>query len=105
MEAVVVWTEFAESKLTIVFNYYKEKASLKIATQITKEIVKASMKLEKQPFIGALEPLLEARAKEYRYLVQGNYKIIHFFEKEKNEVVIAHLFDSRQNPSKIEETK
>lgn len=57
MEAVVVWTEFAESKLTIVFNYYKEKASLKIATQITKEIVKASMKLEKQPFIGALEPL------------------------------------------------
>ena len=105
MEAVVVWTEFAESKLTIVFNYYKEKASLKIATQITKEIVKASMKLEKQPFIGTLEPLLEARAKEYRYLVQGNYKIIYFVEKEKNEVVIAHLFDSRQNPSKIEETK
>ena len=105
MELIVVWTEFAESRLSNVFNYYKEKASLKIATQITKEIVKASMELEKLPFIGALEPLLQARVKEYRYLVQGNYKIIYFVEKEKNEIVIANLFDSRQNPSKIEETK
>ena len=63
------------------------------------------MELEKQPFIGALEPLLQARVKEYRYLVQENYKIIYFVEEEKNEVVVANLFDSRQNPSKIEETK
>lgn len=105
MELEVVWTDFAETKLIEVFNYYKANVSLKVATQITKEIVQASLELEKQPFIGAKEPLLASRIREYRYLIRGNYKLIYFIESNKNEVVIANLFDSRQNPQKIEETK
>ena len=105
MELEVVWTDFAESKLMDIFNYYKESASLKETSQITKEIVQASLQLEKQPFIGAKEPLLEARVKEYRYLIQGNYKLIYFIQSDRNEVVIANLFDSRQNPQRMEETK
>ena len=106
MEAVVVWTEFAESKLTIVFNYYKEKASLKNSNANHKRNRNSFHEIGETTIYWRFRTItLEARAKEYRYLVQGNYKIIYFVEKEKNEVVIAHLFDSRQNPSKIEETK
>ena len=104
MELEVVWTDFAESKLVDVFNYYKHSVSLKVASQITQEIVRASLKLEKQPFIGAKEPLLETRVKEYRYLIHGNYKMIYFIQSDKNEVVIANIFDTRQNPQRINET-
>jgi toxin ParE1/3/4 len=43
--------------------------------------------------------MLSERKFEYRYLVQGNYKIIYRIEG--NYIRIAVVFDTRQNPEKL----
>ena len=51
------------------------------------------------PFLGQKEDLLEFRIEGFRYLVEGNYKIINWID---NDVVrIYSLFDTRQNPEKL----
>jgi plasmid stabilization system protein ParE len=93
----IFWTEFATNQLEQVFDYYKYKAGIKVAKKIVLQIVDRTILLETNPLIGTKEPLLENRKNEYRYLVEGNYKIIYFIE-EKN-IKISSIFDCRQNPS------
>lgn len=45
------------------------------------------------------------RPQEFRYLIATNYKIIYYINDEKQRIVIANVFDTRQNPDKIQETK
>jgi toxin ParE1/3/4 len=48
---------------------------------------------------GAKEELLAEYPEEFRYLVEGNYKIIYW--KEHEVITISSVFDCRQNPDKI----
>ncbi len=105
MELEVIWTRFAENKLSDIFEYYKVKASLKVAKNITTKIVDKTINLKKQPKIGTVEELLNNRPQEFRYLVSTNYKIIYYINYETHKVVIANVFDTRQNPEEILETK
>jgi plasmid stabilization system protein ParE len=95
----ILWTEFAINQLEQVFDYYKYKASIKVAKKIAQQIVDITIHLETNPLIGPKEPLLENRKNEYRYLVEGNYKIIYFIEE--NYIKIISIFDCRQNPIKM----
>ena len=99
MEITVVWTAFAIEKLSEIYEYYLDNASVLVAERIVDEIVEKTLYLEKHSTIGQLESLLSNRKKEYRYLVEGNYKII--YSKESNFISIATVFDTRQNPQKI----
>ncbi len=101
MELKIYWTNFAKSELRKIFNYYKEEADLEIAKKLVNNIVKSTLKLSNQPYIGVKEPLLEDRKQEFRYLVHKNYKIIYWYNKEKSRIDIADVFDTRQNPIKI----
>jgi plasmid stabilization system protein ParE len=96
MELKVFWTETALNQLRDIFDYYKVKDSHKVARNIVRKIVNRTIQLERNPRSGQKEPLLETRKFEYRYLVEGNYKIIYWIED--NYVKIATVFDSRQNP-------
>ena len=100
MELKVSWTETAIEQLENIFDYYKYNATLKVAQNIVNKIVDRSIQLETQPFCGQLEDLLKKRKKEYRYIVEDNYKIIYWIEDKY--VKIAAVFDTRQNPEKIE---
>ncbi|MEI7597171.1 MAG: type II toxin-antitoxin system RelE/ParE family toxin [Bacteroidota bacterium] len=100
MEIKVLWTDFAIIQLEQVFDYYKYKASHKVAKTIVTKIVDRTIVLENNPMIGAKEPLLENRSKEYRYLVEGNYKIIYSFDS--NLIKICAVFDCRLNPIKMD---
>ena len=95
----IFWTEFAINQLEQIFDYYKYKASIKVAKKIAQQIVDRTIHLETNPYIGPKEPLLENRKKEYRYLVEGNYKIMYFIEE--NYIKISSIFDCRQNPIKM----
>lgn len=95
----IFWTEFAINQLEQIFDYYKYKASIKVAKKIAHQIVNSTIYLETNPLIGPREPLLENRKNEYRYLVEGNYKIIYFIEE--NYIKISSIFDCRQNPTKM----
>ena len=78
MALKIHWTDFAKKELQNIFEYYKEKASLRIATNLTEKIVKQTLKLSNQPKIGAKETSLKEREQEFRYLVYKNYKIIYW---------------------------
>lgn len=99
MELKVFWTETALNQLRDIFDYYKVKADHQVARNIVRKIVNRTIQLERNPRSGQKEPLLETRKFEYRYLVEGNYKIIYWIED--NYVKIATVFDSRQNPEKL----
>ena len=99
MELRVFWTDTARFQLEDIFNYYKDKASISIAKKLVKQIIDRTIQLEKKPNSGPKEPLLSERKFEYRYLVEGNYKIIYW--KQDNYIKIATVFDCRQNPEKM----
>lgn len=60
----------------------------------------AIFNLEKNPKIDQIEELLKSRPQEFRYLVHTNYKIIYWINEDKQRIVIANIFDTRQNPKK-----
>jgi len=101
----IFWSQFAEDKLQDIFQYYKFKAGVKIAKKIINQIVDKTLILEQNYKIGQLEEFLTDRRQEFRYLVSGNYKIIYYINFETNKLIIANVFDTRQNPIKMYETK
>jgi len=105
MELKIYWTDFSKKELQNIFEYYKENASIKVARSVTIGIAKETLKLKKQPEIGQIEELLIDRPNEFRYLVYKNYKIIYWVNKRENRIEINDVFDSRQNPIKIERTE
>lgn len=66
MALKIQWTDFAKKELQNIFEYYKEEASLRVATNLTEEIVKQTLKLSDQPEIGAKELSLNEREQEFR---------------------------------------
>lgn len=105
MELEIYWTDFSKKELKNIFNYYKEKASLNVAKTLVIGITTEVKKLKKQPTIGQEEELLKNDPREFRYLVYKNYKIIYWVSNEKNTAEIFDVFDTRQNPIKINRIK
>lgn len=69
MELTVVWTKYAQNKLQEIYEYYKFKASINIASKLVNSIVDKTIDLELNPKIGQIEEALNNRKKEFRYLV------------------------------------
>jgi len=101
----IIWSDQAEIELDKIFEYYNEFASLRVAQNLLKDIIKEPNKLLSNPEISQREDLLLDRENEYRYLVCGNYKLIYSIDKEAKLIKIADVFDTRQNPTKIKRTK
>ncbi|MGQ1947823.1 type II toxin-antitoxin system RelE/ParE family toxin [Geofilum sp. OHC36d9] len=101
MDLRIFWTDTAKYQLEDIFDYYKSKVSIKTAKKIVGKIVDKTLTLKKNPTIGQKEELLTERKNEYRYLVEGNYKIIYWIED--NYAKISAVFDCRQNPVKMKE--
>ncbi len=94
----IIWTLPAKYRLREIFLYYKYKASLRIARKIKSTIFNSTFALSSNSKMGSREELLKHKKEEYRYLVEGNYKIIYKIDKN---IFILDVFDCRQNPEKI----
>ncbi|WP_179377413.1 type II toxin-antitoxin system RelE/ParE family toxin [Winogradskyella wichelsiae] len=105
MNFKIIWSDFSETQLDEIYEYYGKKASLKVATKIVTGIIKESEKLIKASFIGQEEELLKDREIQYRYLVFKNYKVIYSVDEQNGFIKIADVFDTRQNPPKMKRTK
>ena len=101
----IIWSEFAETQLDEIYEYYEKRASPRIAKKLLKGIINEPNKLIKTPQIGQEEELLKHRETEYRYLVYKNYKLIYSVDTENGFIKIADVFDTRQNPPKLKRTK
>jgi plasmid stabilization system protein ParE len=101
MELEIFWSNFAKNKLEGIFDYYKLKASLKVANKIVNGIVNQTIGLSKIPRIGQVEEIIKDDEREFRYLVYTNYKIVYYINLRTNQIIIANIFDTRQNPKKV----
>lgn len=97
----ILWSDLAKSNLKEIFYFYKDIASYKVAKSIVTKIIEKPNLLIKQPKIGQIEdnPLVSDRG--FRYLVEGNYKIVYKVFEEENDILIATVFDTRRNPEKL----
>ncbi len=104
MELRVFWLQLAEDKLDDIYRYYKIKAGKRTAKKIVIGIVDQTVGLAKQPEMGQVEIGLSHRKIEYRYLVYTNYKIVYWINLATSRIEIANIFDTRQDPNKMNET-
>ncbi len=74
--------------------------SVSIAEQVTFRILFRANQLSTFPESGQIEPLLKNMNYQYRYLIEGHCKII--YKHEFSKIFIARIFDTRQNPTKLQ---
>ena len=101
----IIWSEFAETQLAEIYDYYEKRAGTRVAKKLVREIINEPKKLIKSPLMGQKEELLKRRKTEYRYLVFKNYKLIYSVDNQNNYIKIADVFDTRQNPPKLKRMK
>ena len=101
----IIWSDFAESQLDKIYEYYVENVNIKVARNILSGILKAPDKLIENVEICQIEDLLIDREEQYRYIVYNNYKIIYSVNQKKKLIKIADVFDTRQNPTKMQRNK
>jgi toxin ParE1/3/4 len=105
MGLTIYWTDFSENELQNIFLHYQEKASIRLATEITESIVNETNILKKNPYIGQIEDTLIDRTKEFRYLIYTNYKIIYWINLDQSQIEIWDVFDCRQDLLKMKRIK
>lgn len=105
MNFIVIWSDFAEIQLDQIYEYYCNKADLKVATKIVRNLIQKSQNLSHSPYIGAVEEVLLKRKEVYRFVVYTNYKIIYSVDEENLTIKIADVFDTRQKPKKLKRNK
>ena len=98
--AQVKWTKKATHQLERAVKYILEEQGPTYAEIVLSEILKSTSLLTSHPRVGAKEVLLAQKKHEYRYLVVWSYKIIYKVTKN-NDVTIARVFHTSQDPSKL----
>jgi toxin ParE1/3/4 len=96
----IIWSVSAKEDVHEIYTYYKVTASLLIAKSIKAKIFSKTSLLIKHKEMGRIEENKNVVNKGYRFLVSGNYKIVYRVIDENN-ILIASVFDCRQNPDKM----
>jgi addiction module RelE/StbE family toxin len=94
----VFWSERSINDLEEIREYLKKQASEKTADKVVKKLLKREEQLSKQALSGAVQSL-ENLSKEYRYLIEGQHKLIYHIESDM--VYVDTIFDTRQDPSNL----
>lgn len=72
----VIWTEKVSAHLKAIHDYIAEDSSV-YAIRFTKELVKATKKLEAFPMVGRLVPEFEQTSINLREVIYQGYRIIY----------------------------
>jgi plasmid stabilization system protein ParE len=96
----IIWTGFAISELKNIYDYYKESVGISIARKIKNQLLTSTKQLLAFPNSGQKEENL-LKIGEFRYLVDGNYKII--YKQIDKDIYITDVFDCRRDPETIKE--
>jgi plasmid stabilization system protein ParE len=93
VEFSTIWTNEAFEDLLQIEDFLgTDKAS-----KVIDKIIDRTRQLQDFPLSGKIQPTQTKQ--EYRFLVEGNYKIIYSFRS--NKVYINTIFDTRQAPEKL----
>jgi plasmid stabilization system protein ParE len=99
-KAHVIWSTEALVDLETIYYFLAEKSE-QAAQRITENILARIEQIETLPESGAIQEILTSTGREYRYLVEGNYKIIYSYRAERQVAYIETVFDTRYNPEKL----
>ncbi|HWZ21786.1 MAG TPA: type II toxin-antitoxin system RelE/ParE family toxin [Cytophagaceae bacterium] len=100
-KAKVTFTPFALNCIKEIFDYtFEQSKSDKIAQKLVDSILKKIKLLIHHPELGKQEELLIDTKKIYRFIIDGNYKILYRII-DNNNIVITDVFHTKQNPDKI----
>lgn len=96
--AKVIWSEEAFNDLDNIYDFIALN-SLKGASLTIGRILSRTKQLETFPRSGSIVEALHSE-NEYRYLVEGNYKII--YRPAQEVVFVETVFDTRQSPLELD---
>jgi len=99
MEMSIVWTDKAKFHLKLIHSFYLETVSFKVAETIVNGLIEKVTNLIFNPKMGGIEPSLRHYPEGYRFLVNGNYKIIYWIDHQ--DVIISVIVDCRRNPESL----
>ena len=94
----IVWTEAADRDVALLFNYLEQR-SMPAARAFLRAIFAAAHDLESMPRMGKVCELQLER--EFRELVVGTCKLFYTIDRERDRLVIARVWDTRQDPTKF----
>ncbi len=95
----IVFSPEANDCLIEILEYYRRKGNKMHGRKIWAKIILKANKLKGFPGLGPVEGTLTTEDIEYRYLVEGNYKIIYLIIEDY--ILITDVFDTRQDPEKM----
>ena len=95
----VIWTKRAFDQLERNIKYIKEEQGNSFAKTVLDKILSSTALLEGTPKMGRVEPLLEHKKSEYRFLFVWSYKII--YRVASDHVTISRVFHTSRNPKKL----
>lgn len=98
--AQVIWSDEALNDLETIYDFLAEK-SQPSAQRIVDSLLSRSKQLESFPESGTRQETIKTSDNKYRYLVEGDYKIIYTYQQQTKIVHIAIIFDTRYNPEKL----
>ncbi|MBL7789786.1 MAG: type II toxin-antitoxin system RelE/ParE family toxin [Chitinophagales bacterium] len=96
-EISIRFAQYAQFSLIEIYNYYCETTTELIASQVYSRILDAIDDLLVNPYLEINEPY----APDFKFILCYDYKII--FKRFENVILIADIFHTSQDPSKIPE--
>ena len=95
----LILSDIAIERLRDIVDYYSFHASKSVALKIRAGINRRIQTLLLNQRTGQKEPSLAHHNQDYRYLVEGHYKIVYRLAG--NILYIVDIFDTRQHPGKM----
>ena len=95
----IIWSQSAKAQLREIFDYHLAVASEQVALRLVEKIASHVNILKDNPQAGSREESLTTYSQEFRYLVEGNYKIVYYTDE--NRTIISLVFDCRRDPAKL----
>jgi toxin ParE1/3/4 len=96
----ISWTEKALLDLDEIFHFYQLSANSDVAQTILNKIIDKADILISYPEIGTIEIFEPPHQFEYRFVVEGNHKLIYRVSEKEQLIFIVRVFDTRRNPKK-----
>lgn len=97
-ENEIIWAPDALRDLEGIYDFIA-KESPQTAEKIIRCLLDRPLQFKTHPYSGPEEPLLKQVPGEYRYLLEGHYKLI--YQVRKSQIAIIQVFDTRQDPTKM----
>lgn len=95
----LVWEDLAQEQLEEVANYIEHSFGLKYVRIFQQEVFHTTELLLRNPYMGALDPLLSGRTKSYRSIIVSKLdKMVYYIDDATDTLHVAAFWDCRREP-------